>query len=128
VVLRADVADAGTGALVDVVEDARPAEPPLPLEHAARAGAHREGPQQQVEGLADGVGVGVGPEVPGALALAAALDPGPRDLVGERHRQIRVGLVVAVADVVARPVLLDEVVLELQGLDLAGDQHPLEDR
>ena len=69
--------------------------------------------------------MGVGPEVPGPLALGAPLDPRPGDLVGQGHGQPRVRLVVAVADVVAGPVLLDQVVLELEGLDLGLDEHPL---
>src|SRR4029453_3427832 len=123
-----DVADARPRALVDVVQDAGPAQAPVAVEHPLGAGPRGEGPQQQVEGLPELVGVGVRPEVPGALAPGPALDPGPGNLVGQRHGQPRVRLVVAVADVVAGPVLLDQVVLELQGLDLALHQHPLERR
>ena len=128
VLLGRDVAHARPRALVDVIEDAGPPQAPVPVEHALGAGPHGEGAQEEVQGLADGVGVGVGPEVPGALALAPALDPRPGDLVGQGHGQPGVGLVVAVADVVAGPVLLDQVVLELEGLDLALDQHPLQRR
>src|SRR3712207_8104550 len=57
--------------LVDVAEQARPADLPGPLEDAVAAGAHREDAQQQVDRLADRPGVRVRPEVPAALALGA---------------------------------------------------------
>ena len=41
----------------------------------------------------------------------------------ERDRDERVGLVVAQADVEARPVLLDEALLGEQRLGLGGDDH-----
>ena len=88
----------------------------------------REDPQQQVEGLADRPGMGVGPEVAGALALGAAHHLGPRELLAERHREVGVGLVVAVLDVEPRVVLLDPGVLELERLDLGGDHGPLDAR
>ena len=81
---------------------------------------------EEIQGLPDRVGVGIGPEVLRPLALGAPLDPRPGDLVGQGHGQPRVRLVVAVADVVAGPVLLDQVVLELEGLDLGLDEHPLQ--
>ena len=61
----------GPGALLDVEQEARPAEALVAVELVVRAGADRERAQQQVERLADGVGVRVGPEVAHALALAA---------------------------------------------------------
>ena len=88
----------------------------------------REDAQQQVEGLADRPRVGVGPEVAGALALGAAHHLGARELLTERHREVGVGLVVAVLDVEPRVVLLDPRVLELERLDLGGDHGPLDAR
>ena len=70
----------------------------------------------------------VRPEVAGALALGAAHDLGPRELLAERHREVGVGLVVAVADVEPRVELLDPAVLELEGLDLGRDDGPLDAR
>ena len=105
VLLRRDLADARPRALADVEQDAGPAQPPVPVEHPLGAGPHGERSQEQVQGLADGVGVGVGAEVPGPLALG----PGRPAAGGSRrpgHGQPRVRLVVAVADVVAGPVLL----------------------
>ncbi len=126
VVLLADVADAGGGALLDVAEQARPADLAGPLEHAVAARAHREDPEELVDGLADGPGVAVGAEVLGALALRAAPHHHPRELVADRHREPRVGLVVAVLDVVAGVELLDPGVLELECLDLGTHHRPLD--
>ena len=121
-----DPADARGAALVDVAEQAGPADLAGPLEHPGGAGAHREDPQREVEGLADRPGVRVGAEVPGALALGAAHDLGPRVLLAQGHREVRVGLVVAVLDVEPRVELLDPRVLELERLDLGADDGPLD--
>ena len=95
------------------------------VELARAARADREAAQQQIERVADRVGVRVRPEVAGALALAAAHHQRPRELLVERDRQERIALVVAQADVEARPVLLDEAVLEHQRLDLVAHLDPL---
>ena len=92
---------------------------------AVGAGAHREGAQQQVEGLPDGVGVGVGAEVLGVAPPPAPHHGGPRPLLPAGDRQVGVGLVVAQADVEAGAVLLDEVVLHHQGRHLAVGDDPL---
>ena len=113
-------------ALLDVRVEARPAEPLVALELAVGARADRERAQQQVEGLADRVGVGVRTEVADALALLAAHDHGAWPLLVERHREERVRLVVLQPDVEPRPVLLDEVVLEEERLDLVADLDPLD--
>ena len=72
VLLGVDPTDAGRRALADVAQQARAADLAGALEHPGAAGARREDPQQQVDGLADRPGVGVGPEVADALALGAA--------------------------------------------------------
>ncbi len=113
-------------ALVDVAEQAGPADLPVPLEHPRAAGAGREDAQQHVEGLADRPRVGVRAEVPHALAPRPAVDVQPRELLVHRDGQHRVGLVVAVADVEPRVELLDPVVLELEGLDLGAHHGPLD--
>ena len=128
VLLGGDVADAGRRALVDVAEQARPADLAGALEDAVAARAHREDAQQQVDGLADRPGVAVGPEVAGALALGAAAHHDPRELLADGHREPRVGLVVAVLDVEARVELLDPAVLQLERLDLGLDHRPLDAR
>ena len=128
VLLRGDVADAGRRALVDVAEQARPADLRGALEDAVGARAHREDAQQEVDGLADRPGVAVGAEVAGALALGAAPDHHPRELVADGDREPRVGLVVAVLHVEARVELLDPAVLQLERLDLGVDDGPLDAR
>src|SRR6478672_2494977 len=70
--------------------------------------------------------MGVGPEVPGALALGPAHHLRPGKLLPQRHGEVGVGLVVAVLDVEPRVVLLDPGVLELQGLHLGRDHGPLD--
>ena len=123
--LLVDPADAGRRALVDVAQQAGPPDLPGPDEHALGAGAGREHPQQQVERLADGPGMGVRPEVAHALALGAAHHLQPREVLVQRDGQARVALVVAVLDVEAGVVLLDPGVLQLQRLDLGADHGPL---
>ena len=120
VLLGVDPADAGRRALADVAEQARPADLAGPLEDPRRAGAGREDAQQQVEGLADRPGVGVGAEVAHALALGAAHHLQPRELLVQRDGEARVALVVAVLDVEPRVELLDPGVLQLQRLDLGA--------
>ena len=96
------------------------------VELVVRAGADRERAQQQVERLADGVGVAVGPEVAHALALAAPHDHGPGPLVAHGDGQERVALVVAQPDVEPGLVLLDEAVLEHERFDLVAHLDPLD--
>ncbi len=120
-----DLTDARPAALLDVEQQARPAEPLMLVELARTARADREAAQQQVERVADRVGVRVRPEVPGALALATAHHQRPGELLVDRDRQERIALVVAEPDVEPRPVLLDEAVLEHQRLDLVAHLDPL---
>ncbi len=124
--LGADPAHAWRGALADVAEQARPPDLPCPLEHTLRAAAHREDPQELVEGLADRPGVRIGPEVPHAALLRPPHHQGARILLVQRHGEVRIGLVVAVADVEAGVELLDPRVFELQRLDLGPDDRPLD--
>src|SRR6266705_379764 len=58
-----------------------------------------------------------GPYVPDSTA---------REAIGRRHLDVREVLVVPQADVEARPVLLDEIVHEDQGLDLGARDDVLE--
>ena len=62
ILLGPDLADAGAGALLDVEQQARLAQLLVPTELVVAARSDREGPQQQVERLPDGIGVTVGPE------------------------------------------------------------------
>jgi hypothetical protein len=65
VVGLADPLHTGRRALADVAEQAWPADLAGALEHPGRAGPHGENPQQCVDGLPDGPGVGVRAEVAG---------------------------------------------------------------
>ncbi len=119
-------ADARGGALVDIAQQARPPDLPGALEHPRRAGAHGEHPEQKIDGLADRPGVGVGPEVAGALALGAAQDLHPGEGVAHRDGEEGIGLVVPVFDVEPGVELLDPRVFELEGLDLGADDGPVD--
>jgi hypothetical protein len=109
-----------------VEQQARPAELVVAPELVVAAGADGERPQQQVEGLADGVGVGIGAVVADALALPPSHHRGAGPLVLHGHGEERVALVVAQPDVEPGPVLLDEAELEHQRLDLVADLDPLD--
>ena len=126
VLLLVDGPDARGAALLDVTQKARAAQAVVVVELVVRARPHRERPQQQVERLPDGVGVAVGTEVAHALALLAPHDHGPGPLVVEGDGQERVALVVPQPDVEPGPVLLDEAVLEHEGLDVVADLDPLD--
>ena len=58
--------------------------------------------------------------------MALAREVHAREVLVERDRDERVGLVVAQADVEARPVLLDEALLGQQRLGLRRDDHALD--
>ena len=126
VVLGADFAHARCRALVDVTEQAGASAVLGALEHAVRAGAHREDGQQGIQGLADGPHLRVRAEVAHTLPALAAGDHGARVHVVDGHGQVRVGLIVAEGDVEARRVLLDPGVLQMQGLHLAGHHGPFD--
>ena len=68
--LRRDLPGAGRGALVDVAQQAGPPRGLGAAEHPARAGAHREHPQQLVDRLADRPRVGERAEVAHARAAS----------------------------------------------------------
>ena len=124
--LVVDGADARSRAAVDVEEQARPAQALVPDELGVRARADREAPDEEVERLADGVGVPVGAEVAHALALAPPDDGRTGPLLVQRDGEPGVALVVLQPDVVAGQVILDQRVLEDQRVDLGVDDHPLD--
>jgi len=114
------VAGAGGQALVHVVEQAGPllaVEAQVAVRDLEEARDHPQRPPR-------GAGRQERPEVELAVGPRPADQHDARELV--LHGQLEVGevLVVAQQDVVGRAVLLDQVVLEDQGLDLAaGDDH-----
>ena len=124
VLLAVDVADAGRLAALDVVVQAGRAAAPAGL--GAVAGAKQEDLLEQVERAPHLLGVGVGAEVGAVAAVALAREVDARELLVEGDRDVGVGLVVAQADVEARLVLLDEVLLEQQRLRLGGGDRGLD--
>ena len=124
IIVLALVADAWRAAALDVVVEART------VGSLARqvpvAGAHREDSPDDLQGLAQGADVGVGPEVAGTLDAHAPDHEHARERLAQRHGDVRVALVVREADVEAGLVLLDEVVLEQQGLGLVRNDDRLE--
>ena len=76
--------------------------------------------------LPDGPDVRVRAEVADPGALAAPDHRRPRPLVVDGQGQPRVALVVLQPDVEAGLELLDQVVLEEQGLGLGAHHHPLD--
>ncbi len=127
-VLAGDLPHTWRRALVDVTQQARPATALGALEHTLGARAHGEDPQQGVQGVPDGPRLGIGAEVAVARFLLPACDHGPRDVLGHRDRQVRIGLVVPVGDVEPGRELFDPRVLELQGLELRAHHGPLHRR
>ena len=120
--LLRDVADAGRVAALDVVVEARDSGVSPRLRPFA--GAELEDAVEHVERLPHLLRVGVGPEVDDAAPVSLAREHDARELVLDGDGDVRERLVVAEADVVRRPVPLDEVLLEVERLDLgAGDDH-----
>ena len=123
-IVFADLTDAGSSAFVDIAEQAGPAAAFGPPVDPCCAGAHREGLEQQVEGVLDRPHLGEGTEVLHSLASLSAGDEGTRYLVIHRDRKVRVGLVVAEHDVEPRVELIDPRPFELQSFDLGVDDGP----
>src|SRR5690606_8296001 len=94
-----------------------------PAKEAVRAIAKREDLLDDPEHLAHGARRAVRAEVEVAVLLVATDHPQPRPGLREGDLDADVGLVVLQPDVVDRPMLLDEVVLEDESLGLGlGDQ------
>ena len=118
-----DGLDAGALAALDVVEEARSGEGPLAVLDVDRAGPEREEAPDEVHGLVDGAGRRIRPEIAAAVLdeLAGPLDA--REVVRLRDLDVGVALVVLEPDVEARPVALDQVGFEEEGLaDRIGDR------
>ena len=94
--------------------------------HVDVAGAVGEQAVEELEGLAQGLGAGVGAEVKRTVFEDAAGggDAGVGLLHG--HFQVEVLLVVAVGDIEARAVFLDEVVFQDQRLDFGVGHDDVE--
>jgi hypothetical protein len=132
VLLLGDLADAGPGAALDVVEEAGA---PVHLLHVQGAGAELEEALELLDRLAQGLGVGVGAEVAGPVRGHPARGVHPGEARPGTDLEVEVLLVVPELDVVAGAVLLEEVALQEEGLLLrvgddvlevgdAGDHRP----
>src|SRR5262249_40821570 len=109
VLLAIDVADARRLAALDVVVEAGHAR--AAAGRGGLAGAVLEQLSEQFEGLAGPLRARVRAEVDAAGAVALAGEVDPRELLVEADRDVGIGLVVAEADVEARPVALDLLLL-----------------
>src|SRR5262249_31449096 len=114
VLLAGDVADTRRLAALDVVVEARDAGataglPPL-------AGPGLEELPQQLAGLAGALRARVGAEVQACRPVSLAGEVDARELLVEADPDVGVGLIVAEADVEARPVALDLLLLGEQRL------------
>ena len=122
VVLLRHVADAGREAAFDVVVEAGNPRVTARLRPLARP--VREDAVQDVQRLAHLLRVRVRPEVDDPASVALAREHDARILVLHGDGDVRERLVVTQPDVERRPVPLDEVLLEVQGLDLVlRDDH-----
>ena len=123
-----DQANAGRGAALDLVEQARTG--PV-VENAVLAGAQPEHFLKQLHAFPHRAGIGERPKIPVLLVGRAAKIPQPRVAVAAQHN-VGIGFVVAEQNVVARRQRLDQVVFQQQrlafgardgGLDLDDLRH-----
>src|SRR5699024_7572665 len=122
---RARPAHTRCHALVDVAEQARTATVARTSKDPGRAGAYRKHPKEQIDGLPNGPGMGIGTEVAHPLAFGATHDLHTWKLLVEGDGEVGIAFVVAVLDVEPRVVLLDPGVLQLQCLDLVAHHGPV---
>ena len=109
------------GAALDLVLQAGPG---AVAEKAALALAHHEELLKKIERLAHRAGTGKGPEIAPFPTPGPAVKGEPRKRFFRREVYIRKALVVPEHDVVPGTVLLDEIVLEQQGLGFGmGGRH-----
>ncbi len=122
VVLLRDVADAGGQAALDVVVEA--GDPRVAPGLRALARPVGEDAVEDVERLPHLLRRGVGTEVDDAAPVALPREHDARVVVLDRDGDVRVRLVVAEANVEGRPMPLDEVLLQVEGLHLRlRDDH-----
>jgi hypothetical protein len=124
--LARDQPDAGRCTAADVVIEARNAG--ASAGSRALAGPVREDLVERLERRPHLLRRRVRAEVADAGAVALAREEHARVLVGQRHGDVRIRLVVAQSRVQRRPVALDQLLLEQQGLARAGDDDRLDRR
>ena len=116
--------DAGSRTFADVTEQAGTIRGHRIAEDAVAARSHREDPEQQIHRFPNRPRLTERPVVAPALALDAATDEDPGELLAPGDAQPRIRLVVAVLDVEPGVELLDPGVFELQRLNLVSDHRP----
>ena len=95
-----------------------PREEPCPLEL-------REHLQQLIEGVSDRPRMRVGTEVLDAFTTLTAYHLRSWKLFGDGHRQIRVGLVIAILHIETRVMKFDPAVLQLERFSFGADDRPV---
>jgi hypothetical protein len=124
IVLLALRENAGGLAALDEVVEART------LGHLARhvviARAHREDPLHNIQRAPHRADVGIRPEIPRAVVLKLAGHVDARERLLNSDLYVRIRLVIAKSDVEARPVFLDEIRFEDQGVRLRRDDDRFE--
>lgn len=91
---------------------------------AARADGQRT--QKEIQGFPNCVGMRIRPEVSNTFPFASAHHMRPRPLLIECDRKPGIALVVLQPDVVARPMLFDQVVFEEERFNLSIGFNPVD--
>ncbi|MGY4422616.1 hypothetical protein ACVWY2_005065 [Bradyrhizobium sp. JR6.1] len=120
-----DLARAGAGAALDLIEQAGPA---AALEEAVGAGADQERALQRRDGAVDRAGVGERAEIASGPRLRAAMLENLRRPMVAGDQNIGKRLVVAQLHIEARPELLDQIGFEQQRLGLGHGRDDLDMR
>ena len=118
-----DLAGAGAGAALDLVQQARPG---AAFEERIGAGAHQERALQRGDGAVDRADRGERPEIAPRPRLRAAMLQDLRRPVIAGDQDVGKRLVVAQQHVEARPQLLDQIGFEQQRLGLGGGRDDLD--
>src|SRR5690606_6177962 len=92
-------ADARGRTFADIPQKARPADLARTVEYTFGTTTNREHPEQLVERFANRPRMGIGPEISNAAPFRPAHHQNARILLVQGDCQVRIGLVVAVADV-----------------------------
>ena len=121
-----DAAHAGGGAFVNVAEQAGASEFFVPVIDAFGAGADGKDSDEEVEGFADGPGMGVGAEVADTSLVRTAVEEGAGYGFADADSEGGVGFIVAVFDVEVGVVFFNPRVFELERLDFTANHGPFD--
>ena len=120
---KIDLARAGAGAALDLVEQAGPR---AAFEKRIRAGADQEGALERGDGAVDRAGRGEGSEILSGPRLRAAVLEDLRRPVIARDQDVGKRLVVAQLHVETRAQLLDQICLKQQRFGFGRGRHDLD--